>query len=273
MNVHGNPLICDCWLSDLLHSSIYLNDYSTLQCDSHSIFDRSFDEFLCSYDRHCTNDCTCCDFEACDCHSVCPDDCHCSHDVQWRRHVVQCPQANLSSVHLLLPQTITELDYSDNQIEQIQSNSFIGKTFLKKLDFTRNNLQYIDNQTFCAATNLQEIIFIGNPSLHLTFDDLNRWSACLSKLQSIIIEKSQFNQPSLTDDGWKIGRYNNTDHILRLTRSPSISKRIVIRIADFIVTIVVLYFRCQFTIGHQNFIDNEINNIGICSTAYSIYSI
>ena len=239
-------MICDCWLSDLLHSSIVLTDYSDLHCNDRSIFDRSPDDFLCSYKTHCTADCTCCDFEACDCHSVCPSECICSHDAEWRRHLVQCPQANLSSSHMLLPQTMTELDYTNNQIEEISPALFIGKSFLKKIDLTRNHLKQITNDTFCAASNLQEMNLSKNPSIRISLAQLDRVFACLKKLQYIVVSKEQIDEHETISNGWHILFHNISDQTFRLTRVVQQTKGISIGLDPSFSTLFSFLFCYSF---------------------------
>jgi len=211
-------LTCDCWLGGLLDSSaVIIIDLHQLQCHSHPITDISRNDFLCPYSRHCASDCSCCDFEACDCHSVCPSDCSCSHDVQWSRHIVKCPQANLSNIHLLLPQTVTELDYEENNIEQIKPFVFVGKTSLIKLNLAKTNLKHLNNDTFCAASNLRELNLSQNPDLIIILPIINELFGCLKHLQNIILSKDQINKEEQISDGWMI-LSNSNDNVVRLTR-------------------------------------------------------
>ncbi|CAF2909489.1 unnamed protein product [Rotaria sp. Silwood2] len=220
LSLYGNPLKCDCWLSailDLSPSSIIITDLHLLQCHSHPIMDISHNDLLCSYSRHCSSDCSCCDFEACDCHSVCPSDCSCSHDVQWTRHIVKCSQTNLSTIHILLPQTITELNYEENHIEYIKPFAFVGKTSLIKLNLAKNNLQNITNETFCAASNLYELNLSQNPNLLRILPFINELFGCLKYLQHIILSKDQINNKEQISNGWMIVS-NSNDNIVRLSR-------------------------------------------------------
>ncbi|CAF0886432.1 unnamed protein product [Adineta steineri] len=218
--LNGNPLTCDCWLGAILDSSpasIIIHDLHLLQCHSHSIMDMSRNDLLCPYSRHCASDCSCCDFEACDCHFVCPSDCSCSHDAQWSRHIVKCPRTNLSDIHILLPQTITELDYEENDIEHIQPYVFIGKTSLIKLNLAKNNLQQLTNDTFCAASNLHELNLSYNPNLITIFPSINNLFQCLKHLQTIILSNDQITKEQPISDGWMI-LSNNNDSTVHLTK-------------------------------------------------------
>ncbi|UJR09117.1 hypothetical protein I4U23_013364 [Adineta vaga] len=218
--LYGNPLICDCWLNSLLNSSsINITDLSFLQCNSRSIFDVSSSDFQCFYTRHCTSDCTCCDFEACDCHSVCPSDCLCSHDTLWSQHTVKCRQGNFSHIHILLPETITELNYEENRIEQIKPFVFVGKSLLIKLNLAKNNIRNFTNETFCAATNLQEINLSYNSNLMRILPNMNNLFGCLKNLQYVILSNEQVNEGEIISYGWKIDQNDDLIRVIRTTES------------------------------------------------------
>ena len=176
-------------------------------------------DLLCSYSRHCASDCSCCDFEACDCHAVCPSDCSCSHDAPWSRHIVRCPRANLSSVHPLLPQTVTELDYQGNEIEEIQPFVFIGKTSLMKLDLVNNKLRRLANDSFCAASNLRQLNLSQNPDLIVLPSMIDQWFHCLKHLQHVILSREQIQQNESTHGQWTMHENNSNDRTVRLVRA------------------------------------------------------
>lgn len=193
-------------------------DLHLLQCHhSRPAMDISHKDLLCSYSRHCASDCSCCDFEACDCHSVCPSDCLCSHDAQWSRHIVQCPRANLTNIHILLPQTITELNYEENNIEHIKPFTLVGKTSLTKLNLAKNKLKNLTGDMFCTATNLREINLSENPDLHGIIPLLNDLFGCLTNLQNIILSKDQINNREQISNGWMVFS-NSNDNTIRLSR-------------------------------------------------------
>ncbi len=171
--------------------------------------------FLCSYTRHCTSDCTCCDFEACDCHSICPSDCLCSHNTFWSYHLVKCRERNFFDIHHLLPETVTELNYEGNHIEELKSFVFMGKTLLTKLNLAKNNLRDLTNETFCPALNLREINLSYNPNLMSIVPNVNDLFGCLKYLQYIILSKEQINEDEQISSGWTID-YN--DELIRLIR-------------------------------------------------------
>ncbi len=211
-------MTCDCWLGTLLDSSaIIITDLHLLQCHSRPIIDIPRNDFLCSYSSHCASDCSCCDFEACDCHSVCPSDCSCSHNAHWSRHVIKCSRANLSNIHILLPQMVTELDYEENDIEQIKPFVFVGKTSLIKLNLAKNNLKHLTNDTFCAASNLRELNLSENPNLMKILPTINELFGCLKHLQYITLSKDQINKEEQISNGWMV-LSNSNDNVVRLTR-------------------------------------------------------
>ncbi len=183
----------------------------------------SRNDFLCSYSRHCASDCSCCDFEACDCHAVCPSDCSCSHDTQWSRHIVKCSRKNLSNIHILLPQTVTELDYEENDIEQIKPFVFVGKTSLLKLNLAKNHLKDLTNDTFCAASNLREINLSQNSNLMTILPMIDQLFGCLKHLQHIILSKDQINKEEQISPGWMVlsNSNGNVVRLIRVVQKPS----------------------------------------------------
>ena len=220
LSLHGNPLICDCWLGLILKSSsINITDLSLLECNSRSILNISTNDFLCPYSRHCTSDCQCCEFEACDCHSICPSECTCLHNIQWTYNLIKCQDKNLSSIHIFLPETVTELNYEGNSIEKIQSNIFIGKNLLTKLNLAKNNLYDLTNDTFCSAINLQEINLSYNPNLMTILPNINELFSCLKYLKYIILSKEQINQDEQISHGWTIELNKNIIRLIRITTS------------------------------------------------------
>ena len=182
LSLSNNPLLCDCWFTAVRRSAqIILTDRASISCSL-------TDDYLCRYSRYCPSDCTCCDFEACDCHLICPVNCICSHDIYWTRHIVSCQRMNLSSMHLTLPETLTELNYEENSIEQVKSSIFIGKNFLRKINLASNHLRILTNETFCAATNLYELNLSSNT--HLTNLSMDLFE-CLKNLEVLILSSEQ----------------------------------------------------------------------------------
>ncbi|CAF1227587.1 unnamed protein product [Rotaria sp. Silwood1] len=225
LSLHGNPLICDCWFGSIVDSSlINITDLSLLQCNSHSIMNISQNNFLCSYSQYCSLDCSCCDFEACDCHSICPSECLCLHNSLWSNHIVQCQQKKLSNIHIHLPETITELNYEENNIEQLQSFIFIGKNLLTKLNLAKNNIKNLTNDIFCGASNLYEINLSYNKNLIIKLSNINILFSCLKYLQYIILSKEQINKDEeIINIGWIIESNNDIIRLIRINEKLSLS--------------------------------------------------
>lgn len=171
-------------------------------------------DFLCSYTQHCALDCSCCDFEACDCHSVCPSECLCLHDVLWSYDSIQCQRRNLIDIHLHLPETITELNYEGNHIEELKSFTFIGKKSLKNLNLAKNNIKDLNNDTFCGAENLYEINLSYNKYLKFNYSNMKQIFSCLKYLQYIILSKEQIDEDNSNSD-WI---FESNNGFIRLTR-------------------------------------------------------
>ncbi|CAF2937286.1 unnamed protein product [Rotaria sp. Silwood2] len=224
LSLHGNPIICDCWFGSILNSSfINITDLSLLQCNSHSIMNMSQDNFLCSYSQYCASDCSCCDFEACDCHSVCPSECLCLHDSSWLNHIVQCQQRNLFDIHIHLPETVTELNYEENNIEQLQPFVFVGKNLLIKLNLAKNNIKNLTNDIFCGASNLHEINLSYNRNLMIKLSNINELFSCLKYLEYIILSKEQIYKDEQINIGWMIKSNNNLIRLIRIKQQLSLS--------------------------------------------------
>ena len=258
LSLQGNPLICDCWLGSIIDSSsINITDLSSLQCNSNSIMDIPPDDLLCSYSRHCASDCSCCDFEACDCHSVCPSECLCSHDALWSQHIVKCRQANLSDIHILLPETITELNYEENNIEQLKPFIFVGKTLLIKLNLAKNNIRILTNETFCAASNLQEINLSYNPNLISILSNLNDLFGCLKDLKYIILSKEQIKEEEQISYGWTMDSKDDVIRVIRIKQqtSSSLSSTISTSTETQSSAIYSTYHKESFT--YSNIIQNN----------------
>lgn len=118
---------------------------------------------------------------------------------------------------MLLPQTITELDYEGNSIEEIKPHVFIGKTALTKLNLARNRLQRLTNETFCTASNLRELNLSDNPDLVVALPQIDQLFQCLKHLQYVILSRNQIDQQQQIGDGWMI-LASNDDNTVRLTR-------------------------------------------------------
>jgi hypothetical protein len=170
---------------------------------------------MCTYTRHCPSDCFCCEFEACDCHSVCPIDCQCSYDATWSTHIVQC---NRSDMPRLLPETMTEFHFHDNHLEYLPSTLFIGKTRLIKLNLARNQLQSIGNDTFCSAMNLEQIDLNSNKQLRIDLRTIDELVQCLKHLQIMVLSREQLVNEIDIDQRWTIENDRDETNLVRIRR-------------------------------------------------------
>ncbi|CAF2212003.1 unnamed protein product [Rotaria magnacalcarata] len=231
VSLHGNPLNCDCWLGSILNaSSIEIVDLSLLQCKSHSVINMSDNDFLCSYSQHCAADCSCCDFEACDCHSVCPPECLCLHDTSWSNHIIQCQQRNLIDIHIHLPETITELNYEGNHIEDLKSFTFVGKKVLNKLNLAKNDIRNLTNDTFCGAANLREINLSYNRNLKIKLASFNELFSCLKYLQYIILSEEQIYQDDKLSHEWILESNNDLLRLIRIKQQLSLESSSILNL-------------------------------------------
>jgi len=112
---------------------------------------------------------------------------------------------------------VTELDYEENNLEQIKPFVFVGKTSLIKLNLANNHLKHLTNDTFCAASNLRELNLSQNADLMTILPIINDLFGCLKHLQHIILSKDQINKDEQISHGWMV-LSNSNDNLVRLTR-------------------------------------------------------
>ncbi len=139
------------------------------------------------------------------------------HNTFWSYHLVQCRERNFFNIHNLLPETVTELNYEGNHIDELNAFIFIGKILLTKLNLAKNNLQNLTNETFCGALNLREINLSYNPNLMRILSNLNELFGCLKQLQYIILSKEQINQDEEISLGWTIDYNEELIRVIRTT--------------------------------------------------------
>ena len=124
-------------------------------------------------------------------------------------------------MHVLLPETMTELNYEGNHLDEINPLVFVGKVHLQKLNLARNNLQKFTNETFCSAKNLHEINFRTNPQLMNIASVLNELFACLKALEYIYLSHEQIHgeisSEWITDDYGEFVRLKRTTKIQSTT--------------------------------------------------------
>ncbi|XP_050026248.1 toll-like receptor Tollo [Dermacentor andersoni] len=169
--VAGNPYLCDChmeWLQRLGHlddSRQYPRVIDLADVACHLSFSRrkatlalvtaQSSEFLCRYRNHCFALCHCCDFDACDCEMVCPDNCTCYYDQSWNTNIVDCSARAHGAVPKQLPMDVTELYLDGNDIPTLSSHTYIGRKNMKVLYLNSSNVQTINNRTFSGLRTLR----------------------------------------------------------------------------------------------------------------------
>lgn len=185
--VSGNPFICDCsmeWIQRinyLSHNRQYprVLDLDKTHCSLvHSranekkiIIDMSPSDFLCPYDSHCFALCHCCDFVACDCEMICPNNCRCYHDITWNANVVDCSNAGYTEVPERIPMDATEIYLDGNDISHLGNHIFIGKKKLQVLYLNNTKLQEVNNQTFKGIDSLRVLHLENNKLVELKGDE------------------------------------------------------------------------------------------------------
>ena len=111
--------------------------------------------FLCKYKSHCFALCHCCDFDACDCEMMCPDNCTCYYDQSWNTNIVDCSESTHLAVPQRIPMDVTELYLDGNSIPALSSHLFIGRKNLKVLHLNGSHIEVINNRTFNGLKSLQ----------------------------------------------------------------------------------------------------------------------
>ncbi|XP_037282253.2 toll-like receptor 6 [Rhipicephalus microplus] len=171
--VADNPYLCDCrmeWLqrlgSSLLDDSRQyprVVDLADVVCRlsfgrrrALPLVQAHSSEFLCRYRNHCFALCHCCDFDACDCEMVCPDNCTCYYDQSWNTNIVDCSGGRANgAVPKQLPMDVTELYLDGNDIPALSSHTYIGRKNMKVLHLNASNVHTIHNRTFSGLRTLR----------------------------------------------------------------------------------------------------------------------
>lgn len=185
--ISGNTFICDCsmeWIQRINHLSHSRQYPRVLDLDKalcslvHSrakrkklIIDMSPSDFLCPYESHCFALCQCCDFVACDCEMICPNDCRCYHDIPWNANVVDCSNAGYTEVPKHIPMDATEIYLDGNHISHLGNHVFIGKKKLQVLYLNNTKLKEVNNQTFKGVDSLRVLHLENNKLVELKGDE------------------------------------------------------------------------------------------------------
>ncbi|XP_034829000.1 toll-like receptor 6 [Maniola hyperantus] len=185
--ISGNPFVCDCsmeWIQRinyLSHNRQYprVLDLDKAFCslvhsrakEKKKIIDMSPSDFLCPYERHCFALCHCCEFVACDCEMICPDNCKCYHDITWNANVVDCSNAGYTEVPDRIPMDATEIYLDGNDISYLGNHVFIGKKKLQVLYLNNTKLKEVNNQTFKGVDSLRVLHLENNKLVELKGDE------------------------------------------------------------------------------------------------------
>ncbi|KAI1286937.1 Protein toll [Halotydeus destructor] len=171
--ISKNPYYCDCnmeWLQRINENQgpyagrlPRIVDLASVTCTLPfgrdnalaAIMDVNPANFLCKYKSHCFALCHCCDFDACDCEMMCPENCTCYYDQTWNANLVDCSASKHSVVPPRIPMDVTELYLDGNNISSLSSHTFIGRKNLKVLHLNNSNIETISNWTFNGLKSLQ----------------------------------------------------------------------------------------------------------------------
>ena len=166
----GNPVLCDCsmqWFKTINENNSIqryplIADLESIYCRLVYTTEQAFiplvearpDQFLCQYQTHCFSLCQCCVFDSCDCKMTCPEGCACYHDNSWTKNIIQCSSSQFSTLPDSMPMDATEIFLDGNQLEQLQSHTFIGRKNLRVLHLNNSDIDRIENQTFNGLKSL-----------------------------------------------------------------------------------------------------------------------
>ncbi|XP_053203671.1 toll-like receptor 6 [Panonychus citri] len=170
-NISKNPFRCDCnieWLQKMIttdESRQYpkIVDVNHIMCDfafkkkvsPMPLVQADSSNFLCTYKSHCFALCHCCDFDACDCEMMCPENCVCYYDQAWNTNSVDCSANGHTVVPPRIPMDATELHLDGNDIPSLSSHTFIGRKYMKILHLNNSNIYTINNRTFNGLIALE----------------------------------------------------------------------------------------------------------------------
>lgn len=169
--ISGNPFFCDCNMEWLQHMNKldgtnqypHIIDMDRVMCKLSFTRHNSYlplsksqtSDFLCKYRSHCFALCHCCEFDACDCEMVCPDNCTCYSDQTWNTNIVDCSSQGFSSMPSVIPMDVTDLYLDGNDINQLTSHTFIGRKNMRIIFLNDSNIHVINNRTFNGLLTLR----------------------------------------------------------------------------------------------------------------------
>ena len=150
----------------------HIADYSELQCSLHNrqysnssteispvplvlpVSEVRPDEFICSYQTHCFALCMCCDFFACDCRMKCSEGCDCFHDQTWSSNIIQCGKRDHDQVPEFIPMDATHIYLDGNNLNDLSTETFIGRKHLRALYLNSSEIVVISNKTLNGLSEL-----------------------------------------------------------------------------------------------------------------------
>ncbi|OTF82277.1 toll-like protein, partial [Euroglyphus maynei] len=113
--------------------------------------------FLCRYRSHCFALCHCCEFDACDCEMMCPENCTCYYDQTWNTNIVDCSGGRYRQVPLRIPMDVTSLYLDGNHLQSLNAHTFIGRKNLRILHLNHSMVETISNRSFNGLVYLEEL--------------------------------------------------------------------------------------------------------------------
>lgn len=176
----GNPFECDCsmdWLLSINNMSgrqhPRLMDQTNIECiipsertpTTRPLTSLTVQDFLCPYKSHCFTLCQCCEYVACDCEMICPENCTCYHDQTWSANVVDCGHSGLqNSLPKNFPIDTTVLYLDKNIINDVESTTFIGRKNLRRLYLNDSHVSNIQKRAF-GNLHLLEVLHLDHNHL------------------------------------------------------------------------------------------------------------
>lgn len=201
--ISNNTLICDCsmeWLQrinrlDETRQYPMIPDLGEVVCNvtlprQNALVEMSLtksSDFLCRYQSHCFALCHCCEFDACDCEMVCPENCTCYSDQTWNTNMVDCSLCGYSHVPNSVPMDVTDLYLDGNDMSQVGGHSFIGRKNLRVLHLNNSNIHVIRNRTF---NGLQNLLVLHLENNHVTVIEGHEFTN-LTKLQELYLSHNR----------------------------------------------------------------------------------